>query len=618
MKKIGVILLAIISPLLFAPSSHAADPNFDISINSNYDVKEDGNTTLSQIISIKNKTEYIYTPSYSITIGFDDVENVKAFNNDGAIPTSIDNSDPENKKIKLTFPKRYTGNGTTNTFTLQLDTKNVAKQQGNIWEVSLPGISNADDFVSYQTKVTVPESFGPAKIIKPQKNAGDARNITFSKDDVGKAGVYLLFGEKQYYFFNVTYHIENPNLFPVRTEIALPPDTNYQNVHINSISLPPGNVVTDEDGNWLAEYRLLPAQKQDIVVSGIVELLANPEKSPESEESLKKYIQKDKYWDSLDPEIKEAAKSLKTPEEIYDFVVETLSYNFDKVSNGNERLGGVNALKNPSNAVCLEFTDLFVSLARANGIPSRGVEGYAYTDNDKLRPLSLLDDVLHAWPEYYDKESQRWIMVDPTWGNTTKGMDYFNTLDFEHIAFVIKGVDSEYPIPAGGYKFEKKTKDVEVKFATKEDFVSKKGFQVSDTFSNFSFPGIELKGAFIVKNIGNSSVSNIPVVIRGNELPEKQFTIDYIPPFGEKKVDVSYDAASLLTNTTYNLTMLVGGTQYEKSIKVSFIPDVKMLLILGGIICGSIIVAIITYRTGSVFIQRRRRQSALRRQGKRS
>ena len=113
-------------------------------------------------------------------------------------------------------------------------------------------------------------------------------------------------------------------------------------------------------------------------------------------------------------------------------------------------MGALSALNNPTSAVCLEFTDLFVALSRAAGIPAREIDGYAYTNNAHDRPLSLTEDVLHAWPEYYDFDKKAWIMVDPTWGNTTGGIDYFNALDFDHIAFVIKGENSGYPIPAGG------------------------------------------------------------------------------------------------------------------------------------------------------------------------
>ena len=57
----------------------------------------------------------------------------------------------------------------------------------------------------------------------------------------------------------------------------------------------------------------------------------------------------------------------------------------------------------------MEFTDLFVAIARAAGIPARESVGYAYTTNSRLRPLSLVTDVLHAWPEYYDADKKIWV-----------------------------------------------------------------------------------------------------------------------------------------------------------------------------------------------------------------
>ncbi|GAI19887.1 unnamed protein product, partial [marine sediment metagenome] len=66
-------------------------------------------------------------------------------------------------------------------------------------------------------------------------------------------------------------------------------------------------------------------------------------------------------------------------------------------------MGALKALNSKNPVVCMEFTDLFIALCRAAGIPVREVNGYAHTNNPKLRPLSLTLDVLHAWPEYYDE-----------------------------------------------------------------------------------------------------------------------------------------------------------------------------------------------------------------------
>ena len=93
----------------------------------------------------------------------------------------------------------------------------------------------------------------------------------------------------------------------------------------------------------------------------------------------------------------------------------------------------------------MEFTDLFITIARSAGIPAREVNGFAYTENPDIQPLSLVNDVLHAWPEYYDSEKGVWIPVDPTWGSTTGGVDYFSKLDLRHFTFVVHGKDSTKP-----------------------------------------------------------------------------------------------------------------------------------------------------------------------------
>jgi hypothetical protein len=118
-------------------------------------------------------------------------------------------------------------------------------------------------------------------------------------------------------------------------------------------------------------------------------------------------------------------------------------------------------------ATCQEYTDVFIALARANHIPARRLVGYAQTQNQKLRPASLAGDILHAWPEYYDEKLGQWIPVDPTWGDTTGGVDYLHQLDLNHIVFAINGESSILPYPVGSYKpGEKPGKTINVGFAT--------------------------------------------------------------------------------------------------------------------------------------------------------
>jgi hypothetical protein len=613
LKKVLPYILLLLFSLFFPFRVFAAEKQFDISVDSQYEVKADGITDISQTISITNKTEYYYTPSYTVSVGFSDISNIQAYNSDGSIPTTLSEKGEKDKSIRLSFPKRYAGLNDKNVFTLKFSTKDIAKKQGSVWEVTIPGIEKPEDFGTYTTTISVPDDFGKASIIKPAKQAKEGESIKLSKDDVGQSGVYILYGDRQYYSFNLNYNISNPNLFPVRTEIALPPQTNYQNVLISAFSEEPVNVDRDGDGNWIAEYRLLPQQKKSVVVKGIIEILSQPREESLTNKQLKEYTTSKKYWDLGNQKTRDDIKELKSAEDIYNYVQKTLTYNYKKIATDNLRLGGQGALADSKNSVCLEFTDLFISIARAKGIPARSVEGFAFTQNAKLRPLSLVNDILHAWPEYYDLKSKRWIMVDPTWGNTTKGMDYFTSLDFSHVAFAVKGIDSEYPIPAGGYKFNKESKDVEVSFAKSSEFDEKKNIQITDNLPNFSFPKIDIQGTVKIKNSGNVAYSNVTVDVRSSRGTKRQFIVDYLPPRGRREITTTFSDIPFLTNEKYIITIQVGKSIHTKEIKISFIPDYKILILIGGIIGVSAIISAITFHTGSIYIQRRRRKNSLRR-----
>ena len=58
---------------------------------------------------------------------------------------------------------------------------------------------------------------------------------------------------------------------------------------------------------------------------------------------------------------------------------------------------------------CTEHSQLFITLARAMGIPARDATGYVYTGDDGAPSLGG-----HAWVEAYI--DGRWIGLDPTWG----------------------------------------------------------------------------------------------------------------------------------------------------------------------------------------------------------
>jgi hypothetical protein len=255
----------------------------------------------------------------------------------------------------------------------------------------------------------------------------------------------------------------------------------------------------------------------------------------------------------------------------------------------------------------MEFTDLFIAIARAAGIPARESVGYAYTTNSRLRPLSLVADVLHAWPEYYDSEQKLWVPVDPTWANTTGGVNYFDKLDFNHIVFAHYGKSSDYPYPAGFYrKSGKTTKDVTVTFAS-----SRYIQPTSKLATNISFPklvtaGIVARGTVSVENIIGAAVPSAAITIQSTPVDVAiTKTETNIPPYGKLTYPVTMTVPNYFTGGTGRIAVSVGGETQQYMFKIQPITAyfIFPILCFSGIL---VILLILTIRKKRVWKHRKK------------
>ncbi len=585
-KKLFVFLFVGLFVALFSKPAFA-DNNFDTSFDITYSVNTNGTTHAVFNGNMTNLNNNVYAPSYSLKLGFTDLSNVTAYDAYGKIDPIV-KDDANNKIVTLTFNRKIIGKGNSINFAFAFDTNELATHMGNIWEVNIPGLANQTDFKNFTVHLRVPDTFGKPAYIKPIQTG---TSLDFDKNTLGSGGISLAFGTNQIYGFTLYYHLENKNIFPVKTEIALPPTTNYQAVQISDIVPRPLNVTQDRDGNWIAQYSLLPSQRLTVTAKGNVFVSLHPTAEDLSNDMRNIYLQPQQFWQSNSQDIQKLAKDLKTPDAIYAYVSNQLTYDFSRVAGKQQRVGAEGVLQNPTSAVCLEFTDLFIAIARAAGIPAREVDGYAYTQNTKERPLLLTKDILHTWPEYYDDTQKKWIMIDPTWGNTTHGIDYFHTLDFDHVAFAIKGISSTYPIPAGGYKFSNAhdAKDVYVTF-TPEVVQNDAKISVNLNLPSSLLSGFPINGNLVIRNVGDTLVPSQDFVVASDKLtPGKQtITTRPIPPFGYINNQIGFQQTSFLTNITSLITIQVAGETLTKTVVVHSFFWSNKYPIIGGLILAAI------------------------------
>lgn len=545
----------IFSLWLFLPLKIWAAGEFTADYDVSYAIAPAGNTIVTQNITLTNKLTNLYPKQYSISIDSENIRNVIAYDGGGIISPKITQKDGKTE-IFLTFNEQVVGLGKKLNFSLRYEGGDIAQKHGTIWEINIPGIADDLDLGNYSVSLDVPASFGPNAYLSPLP----ANGRHWTKEQMTSGGISAAYGTNQTFLLDLTYTLENPRVSPQLMEIALPPDTAFQQVSILGLSPKPDDVVKDKDGNWLARYAVAPGQKMEISAKLTVAITLNPRPDFKVElDNQADYLKSDRYWETTSGQIVALAQQYRTPRQIYNYVTSTLTYDYSRVNQNPLRKGALTALANPKNSICMEFTDLFIAIARAAGIPAREVVGYAYTTNAKLRPLSLVSDVLHAWPEYYDRERNLWVPVDPTWASTTGGVNYFDKLDFNHIAFAIHGVSSEYPYPAGFYRNSAKTgKDVKVAFGENLAKLPQPKLSTTVDFPKVLTAGLLARGRIIVENSTSTSVPEAIILVQSSpfnfSLTKRETNI---PPFSRIFLPVTLTTQNYLTSTRGRLTITV-------------------------------------------------------------
>lgn len=561
-----------------------------------YDISELGQTHVTFDIGQKNNLSTVYATSFSLSLSQTDLKNIRV--KDAAGPISPQISQTENvTNINFDFGDKVVGRDKVNQFSIQFDSPDIANKQGSVWEINIPKLESNENTNSQQIIMKVPEDFGQPAYIDPKPSRVEGGKYLFTSATLSNKSISAVFGTTQYFKLQLTYNLNNTLNKNLTTQVALPPDTAYQTVFIKNLTPPPKDIAVDPDGNWLASYVISPGTDLQITADLFLKLSFNPKTSPLINADL--YTRETNLWNYSDPDVAAKAAGLTTPKSVYDFVTNYLSYSYGRIGENSSpnRPGAVWALANPKNAICTEFTDLFITLARKNNIPARENQGFAMSTNDKLKPLSLNKDVLHAWPEYYDQTKQTWIQVDPTWGNTTGGVDYFNKLDLNHLVFAIHGLDSTQPLPAGSYKtIGEGSKDVFVQVTNPVTFPNPT-FEVSYISADAKHLSLNLKNTSGVS--GNAQI----FIPKDTKVKEKTSNIHLIP-YSNSTLEVDLDQTPSLYPVTAPLIIDVNGQ--KTSLSVTYQPNLPLGLTFGVAVLTAIGLALITR---GLYLRRQRRHA---------
>ncbi len=232
--------------------------------------------------------------------------------------------------------------------------------------------------------------------------------------------------------------------------VPLPTDSAGQRIRNISIDSPyPGSLrkekehgnsyfyfSTDQPQAGPLEIRVrFEAERREILRPSVV----RTSRPVDSRENVEKYLRPERLV-TLSPRIRELAHQVtwghRTPESkaraIYDYVVNTMTYDKTVPGWGN---GDTERACDVQKGNCTDFHALFMSLARAEGIPARFVIGFPL----KKETQGTIPGY-HCWAEFYLPD-RGWIPVDASDASRTsdaKKRDFlFGNLDPDRVEFTV-------------------------------------------------------------------------------------------------------------------------------------------------------------------------------------
>lgn len=468
MRKLPVIVAYhILLALVLIKPAQAEEASFDTTYNIEYSVDNSLVVSVKENIGVINQTAGAVPSSFIETITNISIYDIKVLDSqDKEIQSEVEIKEGQKETvIRIPINDPAVGKAKKTQVTLYYKTKDLAGKTGRILNLHIPKAPISNYIQEYNVQVKIPRDFGPQISVTPspveEKMEEEGYILIFNKQTLEAYGISASFGDYQIFDFKLTYKLKNTSFFTKTMSATVPlPLENYQEISLTEITPKPTKLSKDGNGNILATFRVGGKKDLNVIVTGTAKVYTSEaanavETETEIPSEFKKFTQPQPYWETKNRELMELAANLTSKDKsttqnamaIYSYITKTITYDFDQAKTkgtSQTRKGALATLKEKK-GLCLDFTDLFITLSRAAGIPAREVDGYAYAKDFGATPVPASANLLHSWAQYYNP-TVGWVAVDPTWG-ATSGLDYFSKLDNNHLAFSVKGLDSQNPQP---------------------------------------------------------------------------------------------------------------------------------------------------------------------------
>ncbi|MBP6005607.1 hypothetical protein KA531_01750 [Candidatus Saccharibacteria bacterium] len=409
---------------------------------------------------------------------------------------------------------------------------NLVRRFGDNFELYIPPLEDPEinliktsfDYpVDWQVPTNLGAKISPLEII-------DQRQF-YQVEAFDQDPLVIQFGDSVIYNLTLNLDLNNPTDQSREYQVLLPPNTNNQEVYVNSINPLPENTYLDGDDNIVAIYKLNPGQ--DIRVTSDINLAVNQEKfnltSDTSLEDLpanitSKYLESSEYWPSKDPAFLIQTNAIEIPDQSITGIIGSVqdymrsNHQYSPIKRIDQfRAPVVETISSDVELSSLEYQDLMLTILRRFGVPTRMEFGYAYSD--KLKLTDKITDSQHFWLEVYMPDLG-WVPLDTIW---YQKYNNFGLADIDHIALSSFGLSDQVDVVKGNEGFDgyslseiKVLTDVEISNAVA-------GIELDQ---RLIFPGLSWYSLTIrapLNQIGNNYIVNMPGL-------QKQIKIDSLAP----------------------------------------------------------------------------------------